>query len=160
MNEYLLSVIGTVLFSAILLAILPEGKTTDLIKGMARLACLVAILAPVAQFFVEGGDFNAIFQEKSIETQASFIEYCSDKHIKEAENLLENELKARYAFVESVALQCVQETGDEKGYQVQIVRVEYVKIFIRTAISFEQETAIKECLEKEFGCKGVICRIV
>ena len=152
MNEYLLSVIGTVLFSAILLAILPEGKTTELIKGMARLACLIAILTPVAQFFVEGGDFNAIFQEKSIETQASFIEYCSDKHIKEAENLLEIELKNRYSSIESVALQCVQESHN--------IRVEYVKIFVVDAISFEQEGAIKECLEKEFGCKGVICRIV
>lgn len=160
MSGYLLSVIGTVLFASILLAILPDGKTSELIKGMARLACLVAILAPVAQFFVEGGDFNAIFKEKGIETQGAFIEYCSDKHIQETQNLLEDDLKNRYPFIEWVELQCVQETSCENGYEEQIIRVQYVKIFVLETISSAQETAVKEYLEQEYGCKGVICRLV
>ena len=50
MNGYLISVVGTVLLCALLTAILPEGKTANLIKAVAKLACLVAIIAPVPAF--------------------------------------------------------------------------------------------------------------
>ena len=50
MNEYVLSVIGTVLIASVLTAILPEGKTSGIIKGITRLVCVVAIVAPVVSF--------------------------------------------------------------------------------------------------------------
>ena len=64
MNAYVLSVIGTILLSAIITAILPDGKTNSVIKGVSRLACVIAIVMPILTFF-QSGDWSAgeIFKE-------------------------------------------------------------------------------------------------
>ena len=51
MSAYLLSIIGIVLLTAILSAVLPDGKTVKFIKGIAKLCCLAVILPPVHRIF-------------------------------------------------------------------------------------------------------------
>ena len=47
LSGYLLCIIGTTLVSSILLAILPEGKSSSMVKGMAKLVCIVSIVSPI-----------------------------------------------------------------------------------------------------------------
>ncbi|MFR1983862.1 MAG: stage III sporulation protein AF [Christensenellaceae bacterium] len=81
MSAYLLSIIGIVLLTAILSAVLPDGKTVKFIKGIAKLCCLAVILAPVLGFFKEASDgkinFPFFSSETVIETDGAFIDYSS-----------------------------------------------------------------------------------
>ena len=84
MNGYLLCVIGTVLVCSILTAITPEGKTSAVIKGVARLTCILAIIAPVLSFLKTGdvavfNDKNSqeFFLQEGIDGQVAFIQYYS-----------------------------------------------------------------------------------
>ena len=153
MKEYLLSVAGIVLFSSVLLTILPNGKTTELIKGIARLACLVVILAPIGQFLVEGKDFNGIFAESGIELQTSFIEYSSKEKLAEAEKSLLKALQKEYPSTVSVKLVCENEEAESSLLRVEAIYV-YVKEWSKTL-----ETELKERLMADYGCKGVICGV-
>ena len=158
MSEYLLSVIGVVLFSSVLLAILPSGKTSELIKAIARIACLVTILAPIVSFFVGRSDFAGIFQESGIELQASFIEYCSEERIAEAEALLKKELKDKYPQVRAVeAIYLIQE--EEIGSVVaQRLYVEKIIVYISAEEASVSEAEIKNYVTRTYGCaEAVIC---
>ena len=84
MSGYLLSVVGIVLFTSILLAIVPTGKTSEIVKAIARLACVVTILAPIVQFFVSDGEFGTFFVESSIQTESTFIQYSSRQEWKKS----------------------------------------------------------------------------
>ncbi len=98
MNEYILSVVGVVLVSALLTAILPEGKTNGLIKSVAKVACVFTIVAPIINYF--GGDKNSkneeIFSETVINSELNFIDYCSKISVENAKDELE-----KYLFEET-----------------------------------------------------------
>lgn len=112
MNAYLLGVIGTVLLCAVLTAIVPDGKTSAVIKGVAKLACLLAIVAPVLEFFqkekseTEVNENSAlIFSETGIELDEAFIKYYSEMRIRETETAIEEELLEKYAAQTDVTLE-------------------------------------------------------
>ena len=98
MSAYVLSVIGIILISAILTAILPSGKTSTVVKSVTRLACVISIVMPVLIFFQSGewsvGQtfFQEDFAETVIQTDEAFIQYYSEKRVLETENTLEEEL--------------------------------------------------------------------
>lgn len=117
MSGYLLAVIGTVILSAILTAILPEGRTSGLIKTIARLACVLAIISPVLQFlqtdklsFGKVENSMTFFSESVIEAEESFIQYYSEMRIRENEEALKSELTESFTEVESVTLDWEFET--------------------------------------------------
>ena len=64
MNTYLLRVLGAVILSALLTAILPSGKTSPLIVAVTRLLCVLAIVAPVFSFLKKG---MIVFEENNYE---------------------------------------------------------------------------------------------
>ncbi len=98
MNDYILSVVGVVLVSALLTAILPEGKTNGLIKSVAKVACVFTIVAPIINYF--GGDKKLkneeFFLETVINSDLDFIDYCSKISVNNAKDELED-----YLFQES-----------------------------------------------------------
>lgn len=156
MNEYLLSVIGVVLFSSVLLAILPSGKTSELIKAIARIGCLVTILAPIVQFFVAGKEFEGIFDESSIQTQTAFIQYCSEERIQEAEILLTNELQDKYSEINSIDLIC-GEAEDMLGNVIEMrLRVEKVVVRVKLGTTMERQNEILDYIYHTYGCKGEV----
>lgn len=111
MNGYLLCVIGTVLVCSILTAIAPEGKTSAVIKGVARLTCVLAIIAPVLNFLKSGdvsvfNDKNRqeIFSQEGIEEESAFIQYYSEMRISQTERALEAEIKEKYKVLAEVSL--------------------------------------------------------
>ena len=116
MNGYLLSVIGTIIFSALITAIMPEGKTSGLIKAVARIACVLAIVAPVLNFLRTGstsifyGKKNqTIFSQSVIDGQEEFIQYYSETRIEQTQSALEKEILQNYALETKVSLEWLLE---------------------------------------------------
>ena len=111
MSGYLLCVIGTVLLCSVLTAITPDGRTSTVIKGVARLACVLAIIAPVLNFLKTGdvsvfGDKNSqeIFSQEGIEGEGAFIQYYSEMRISQTQQALEREIKDKYSVFAEVCL--------------------------------------------------------
>ena len=96
MNGYLLSIAGVVVLSAILSSVLPNGKTSGLIKSIMRMACILAIISPIITFFHSGSlsvsgvkNSDAIFSQSVIEQERAFIHYHREMRIAETERALE-----------------------------------------------------------------------
>lgn len=131
MNGYLLCVIGTVLVCSILTAIAPEGKTSAVIKGVARLACILAIIAPVLNFLKTGdvsvfNDKNSqeIFLQEGIEGQAAFIQYYSEMRVEQTQQALQAEVKEKYGLDVAVTLVWSQE---EEQIRIDEIRLKLLK---------------------------------
>ncbi len=132
MNGYLLCIIGTVLISAVLTAIMPEGKTTAVIKGIAKLACLLVIVAPIPRF-LQGEDFfdtlkgenqensQTFFPQSVIQTDGAFIKYYSETRILQTEKAVEDELLEKYGVKSVVALKWSLE--NELDIRIEQIRV-------------------------------------
>ena len=162
MNAYLLSVIGTVLLSAILTAIIPEGKTATVIKGMTRLACLLAIIAPIPSYLKNNGllggnaadkDSLINFSQTVIETDEGFIKYYSEMRIRNAESVLEEEIFERYAVAVKVTLHWENENTDTLGEET----IKITEIYVQTENGITEEVAktMWEYLTKNY-CSEVL----
>ena len=110
MSGYVLSVIGVILISAILTAVLPSGKTSSVIKGVTRLACVLVIVMPILVFFQSGEwkigktFFQDDFSESVIQTDEAFIQYYSEMRISQTERALEREIEEKYAVFAEISL--------------------------------------------------------
>ena len=163
MNVYLLSVIGTVLISAILTALIPEGKTATVIRSVAKLACTVAILAPILRFFKtgelsEGGELSTAstenFSKISIQADEEFIQYYCEIRVRETECALEKELAENHGVSADVTL--LWEIRREEIYRIydgQEIYVKAVQISPNQAMVAEIQAKIKEKFQKEYGCE-------
>lgn len=126
MSGYILSVIGTVLLAALLTAIAPEGKTSGLIKAIAKSACLLAIVAPIPSYLNSGksdeknGDVETIFSQTVIETDDDFIKYYSEMRIRAAKQALEKELKEKFLVETSVEIQWTYESEEIKIVKIVV----------------------------------------
>ena len=130
MSEYLLTVLGSVLLCAFITTVLPEGKTSNTVKGVTKTVCLLVIITPVLTFLQKTGKetekSNVIFQENVIPSNGEFIQYYSELRVRNAETLLQQELMERFNAKTNVSLtwKC---NVDENGYNC----VEITKITIR-----------------------------
>ena len=111
LKEYVISVIGIVIISAVLVVIIPEGKTSGMIRGIAKTACVAVIIAPIIQFFQAGEvpsffykNSQEIFSQSGIETDEKFIQYYSEMRIMETQEKLQKELQEKYGVHTQVAL--------------------------------------------------------
>ena len=100
MNGYLLAIIGTVILSALLTAITPEGKSSGVIKGVCKLVCVLAIIAPVLEYLQgkngSGKIFETFFSESGITADEDVIKYYSELKVSQAESYLEKELSKEF----------------------------------------------------------------
>ena len=150
MSGYLLSVIGTVLLAALLTAIAPDGKTSGLIKAIAKSACLLAIVAPIpsylhSQKFDEKSEqTETIFSQTVIETDEDFIKYYSEMRIRATEQALEVELKEKFSVETSVKLEWAYESDE----------IKITKIIVKTK-NGEEKTVMWEYLTKNY-CSEVM----
>ena len=163
MNEYLLSVIGTVTLSAILTAILPEGKTSGLIKAISRLACILAIVSPVLRFFSAGEltfrdmeNSKEIFSQSVIEGEEAFIEYYSEMRIRETERALEAELSEKYGLDTKVTLLCEKQTEQVAGkYPSDKIKIKEIRVKLKKSSNEEVLKKMWEYLTKNY-CSEVL----
>lgn len=147
MKEYVISVIGIVIISAILSAVVPEGKTSSMIKGIAKTVCVAVIVAPIIQFFQAGEspsflykNSQEIFLQSGIETDVAFIQYYSEMCVKETQEKLQEELYEKYGLQTKVVLDWEwREKPENKGSTDEIY---IMKIWVYGMES--QENYLKE----------------
>ncbi len=146
MSGYLIAVVGTVLLCALLTAILPDGKTSNLIKAIAKISCLLSIIAPIPSFLQQasfkGNDKNLqnIFGENGIQTDTNFIEYYSEWRIKQAEEQLERLLLDKYNFVSQITLEW--EFFEEKVnglYENNAIKIRRIRILTTETDTIKRE---------------------
>ena len=158
MSGYLLSVVGIVLFTSILLAIVPTGKTSEIVKAIARLACVVTILAPIVQFFVSDGEFGTFFVESSIQTESTFIQYSSKTRVEEVEKILEEKIEVEFGV--PVDVECVWHIVEKQEgmYEGQNIHIEKVFVKTKTEELSDWKKTVEAFIQKEYGCEGkVVC---
>ena len=148
MNGYLLSVIGTVLLSAVLTAIAPNGKTAFVIKNVAKLACLLVIVSPlltyVQQEKKEGGLKNNSTKEV-INTDESFIQYYSEMKVRQAEETLEKELLDKFSLSCNLAF----------SWELLKDEIFIRKITVFSPVTTEEKEILYEYLTKNY-CSEVV----
>ena len=152
MSEYLLGVVGIVLFSAVLTAILPAGKTEAVVKWVAKLACLATILTPLLSFFGGEGTFEVFFEKSVIQTDGNYIQYCSEISIENAEKSLQEHLSEKYGKEFTVALFWKEVEVDEGRYKVEKIKIEKVVVYAKERLSEEEKTEICEYLMTSYAC--------
>ena len=163
MSEYLLSLIGVVLLSAILTAILPNGKTAGLIKSVTRMVCVLAIISPILTFFQSGSlsvggtkNSNLNFPQSVIEKETAFIHYYSEMRIAETEKALKRELFDKFAADTDV--QFIWETvAEDVGNHTMVDLIKIKQIHIKMIKRQDEEVVRKmwEYLTKNY-CSEVL----
>lgn len=130
MNVYLLSVMGTVLFCSLLTAILPDGKTTNTVKGIAKLTCLLIIISPIFNFlsvFTNSDENSSVFFEKNgIVEDKEFIMYYQELQIQEATQKLESELEDKFGIVSTVCL--IWESVEDNSNVNEKIKINQIQI--------------------------------
>ena len=158
MSGYLFGLIGTILLSTILTALLPEGKTTGIIKGITRLACLVVILAPIPKF-LQNEDVFGEFLEKNAEnlaenpsqnviaTDVEYIEYFRELRIRVNETALERELEDKFSVQAQVQFNWEIEPTEDGDEEIKITRI---TVSLLEEINEEDENRMWEYLRKNY----------
>lgn len=162
MNTYLLRVLGAMILSALLTAILPSGKTSPLIVAVTRLLCVLAIVAPVFSFLKKGmivfeeNNYEDFFSDSVIERQESFIEYYSYLRIQETEEALERELYERYAIDSEVVLSYTYERESmSDNYQEDDIKITKIIVSLEEETNKEVIQSMWEYLTKQY-CREVL----
>ena len=137
MSQYLLSMTGIILLSAILTCLLPEGKTTGLIKAIMRMTCILAIISPIFTFFRSGSllvssdkSSISIFTETGIEEETAFIHYYCEMRISETERALKEELYEKFAVNVEVTFLWEYQTEEVIHNEVNLVKITQIRVKI------------------------------
>lgn len=158
MNGYLLSVIGTILISAFVTAITPDGKTSVVVKAVTRLACILVIIAPILRFLqAERSTQNAenrqeIFAESVIQTDSSFIQYYQEKRIELTAQALEEELLDEFAVDGNVQIEWRKTPTDDGEQGIEITRI---CVRLENSIAERERERMCEYLTKNY-CSEVL----
>lgn len=122
LSGYLLSVFGVVLIGAILYGISPEGKTSSLVMGTVKVACLTVILSPILSFLSGKTKWKNFFENSSdfvITEDVSYIEYCSREERETAQKYLETIVKNRFSVETEIVIECDKE-NDRKVEKITV----------------------------------------
>ena len=152
MSEYLMKIMGIVLISVLLTNLLPTGKTSVLIKNTLRLCTYLCILTPAFDFFISLNGksqpafqeiFTDYFSETVIPTDESYIMYCSEKSIENAENCIEKTVFERYGERVEISLQAIL----TQSFEIKIEKAILKEVDFTSQDKLEQ---IRKDLEKEY----------
>ena len=149
LSGYLLSIIGVVLFCSVLTVVLPQGKTGKIVGAMARLACIITILAPLPAYF--NGNTDGFFQKTSIEMDEDFIKYCSELRIEEAQKNLENSLREKYDENVSVLFYWGWEDCEE-GENIKVYQISVSS----DCLTEEDKATISRDIKEDYGVEKVV----
>ena len=153
MNGYLLSVIGTILLSALLTAILPNGKTSAVIKAITKLACLLVIISPVFSYIqaetgTSNGNSSKNLSQSVIQTDEAFITYYSEMRIQNTQAQLESEIKEKFDLGCKVIF-----TWE---YDKENIRIIKLTVQPQTELSEQQNSELCEYLTNNYCSEVVI----
>ena len=163
MSGYLACVIGTILVCSLLTALAPKGKTTDVIVGVCKLACVLAILSPVPFYLASGelkGDLSkkilAFFEKNGIESDGEFIKYYRELRVENTEKALQEELKALYGVQAKVTLEWEAVAESFAGvYKVESIHIERICVYCEGEIDKELKGKMSTYLSKNY-CSEVL----
>lgn len=163
MREYLLVVIGTVLLCSMITAIMPEGKTTGVVRGVAKMACVLAIISPIFKFFKTGNiaeitDKNSqdFFEQTVIEVDGEFIKYYSEMRIRATEESLEQELFRRYEVETSVEIDWIMDEEWIDGrYSTDVIKILSICVDVSEETGEEIKNKMWEYLTNNY-CSEVL----
>ncbi len=163
MNGYLLGVLGTVLVCSLFTAIAPEGKTTGIIKGVARLACVLVIIAPVLVFFktgslavLTGGKEEIFTNESVINGDGEYIQYYSEQRVRATEEAMKKELTEKYGVALSVSLQWTIEKEEFGGlYMADGIRIQRIEIDVSSETKEEVIEKMRQYVRENY-CSEVL----
>ena len=156
MSAYLIKIVGVVLISSVITAIVPNGKTSGIIKGVAKLLCLVVIVSPIMQAFQafasgEKTDTDNYFSQSVIKTDESFIQYYSETRIVEAQYALEKELQERFNLESNVIIEW-ESMENQSDLKIKITKI---SVYPTNSVSAEEMEEIKAYLTKNY-CSEVL----
>lgn len=163
MNGYLLSIIGTVLLCSIITVIIPNGKTAGTVKGIAKLVCVLAIIAPILRFFKTGEldwttskiDENN-FSKSVIEIDQDFIQYYSESRVRETERQMETLLKEEFNIETAVSLRWEFESETVASrYEWERIRIKQIYVKMPENLSANAWNDVQEYLKKNY-CSEVV----
>ena len=158
MNEYLLCIIGTVLFSAFVVAILPEGKMSGTIKGVAKMVCLLTIIAPIPQYLQKQGKTQEyqitqeFFSATVIQSDVHFIQYYSEMRIADAERALQDEIRQVFSCDTEISIEIEPITAQT---YLSDIKIQCLRVCFLTEEMGEKQQEIQDYLTERYGC-GVV----
>ena len=156
MSEYLLAIIGAVLLSTLIMGISPKGKTAEIIKGTTKVVCLLAIIAPVLNFFQFDGKWQDFFEKSVIETDEEFIKYCSEKRIEYAQDALSKRLSEEFGGDFAVTLVWSYVVVENGGYETEEVKIEKAQVVAQVPISEEERKAVESFIQTGYACSAEV----
>jgi hypothetical protein len=133
-SGYLLTVIGMILLGTILTAIIHEGKTAEIIKGIVKLVCVLAIISPVFRF-LKSGDLNDLndknsqdfFNGQGIEANGEYIQYYCEMRVRQTESALEKELYEKFSLLSEILLAWSLQEDGEKQIHIDKISVKFLE---------------------------------
>lgn len=149
MVDYILGLTGIVLLSTILTNVLPTGKTAVLIKNIVRLCAYLSILTPAFNFFNKELSSSTkilqdYFSEEVIQTDNSYIQYCSEKTVENVEKVIRERLLTEYSVETTVRL-LIEDSETPARIKIEKIEID------GSCISTETQSRIKNDFEKEFS---------
>ena len=163
MKSYVLAVLGPVLFCSVLSSLAPEGKTSSVVKGVTRLACVMVIIAPILHFFQMGeGEQNAektagFFSESVIQTDGEFIQYYSDIRSRITAERITAEIQEKYGMQTEVVLDWKTEKDTYAGYAYERLRLVAIRLRLENSEqNKEAQKDMQEFLKKNYCCEVLI----
>ena len=150
MQAYILSLSGAVLLSAVLSAVLPDGRLAPLIRGMAKLITLILLISPVISL-LRGTAFSA--ELPSFSEDAAFLSACTQRAEREEELALEEWLQAEYG----IAAEAEVDLWEDGSYSAKSVSVRISDFGIYAGEAhIDISLQIEAALENKFGCEAEI----
>lgn len=162
MSAYILLILGTVIVCGVLTSLLPAGKMQTSIKGIAKLACVLTIVSPIANFFIQGksGDndknFSVFFSSADIETDDRFIEYYSELRIRQTADSMKTELAEQFGIPIVVELDWeIEEREGYLFYDERAIKIYKVHIQTQTECSEEVKRRMSDYVKEKY-CSEVL----
>ena len=152
MSAYITSILGVVLISSLLFSILPSGKTSGIVKGMAHLACVLVIISPVLRFFQKtneeiGSDFvETFFHSSVISTDEAFIKYYSEMTLRQVEKKMEEELLEKYDVEAEISLK----TSNEKFEEEEKIKILEIVVKVKSEEKKDTLEEIRKYFTKQY----------
>ena len=147
MNGYLLSIIGTVLLCSIITVIIPNGKTAGTVKGIAKLVCVLAIIAPILRFF-KTGELDW--------TTSKIDENNFSKSVIQIERQMETLLEEEFNIETAVSLRWEFESETVASrYEWERIRIKQIYVKMPENLSANAWNDVQEYLKKNY-CSEVV----
>ena len=160
MKEYLLSVVGITLLSALLIHILPQGKMNKTLKGWVRAVCLLVVISPVLALFESAANkggwknfFDSFFSQTVIQTNNKYIDYCREKSVADAQERLQKQIEQKFAVQVTVFLDCELINADSPNEDIkgEWLVIKKATIEAKSEISHALKEEIIEHILTEYG---------